>query len=226
MANAVGRSRHGASMARGSARHRPAQRGPRAPRRPDTALTISPPGEHRTLRVGHRKPSPGTAQPPRRRPAQAGRRTDSSVARYTRTLSSGETRGEGKRSSRTDQSAAASPASSANSLAAVSGRILPLHVQQAGRQLVQPAAHRVPVLLDDRQPPLGVQRHNGHRTGMLDDLSYRDTTAGHFHLIDPQRKHPAWVERTTAAHRKVVPGHRDTPARSAGSSTGSRTAAR
>ena len=50
-------------------------------------------------------------------------------------------------------------------------RVLPLDVEQAGRQLPRMGRDRVAVLADEQHPVLVVERQHGDRTGVVDDLA-------------------------------------------------------
>ena len=120
---------------------------------------------------------------------------------------------------------------------AVASRVLPRHVEQPGRQLPQPPAHRVPVLLDHHQPVVVVERDDRDRPGVLDDLPDGDAARRASPPRRPaapspcRRRCPASSPATgkSCRHRatpacSVIPTRRR--ARRAGSSTGSRSAAR
>ena len=121
-----------------------------------------------------RRPDPvdPRGRPPRR--SGVGRSTSvSPLARKTRTASSVNP-GESATSTSTDQRSAARPISSTSSRLRGLERVLPRHVQQAGRQLPAAAATGVAVLVDQHQPVLGVERGDRHRAVVLDHLTLGD----------------------------------------------------
>ena len=68
------------------------------------------------------------------------------------------------------------------------GRILPGFVEQTRGQLPEPVAQGVPVLIDQRQLFLIIDRGDCHRAEVLYDLADDGDTAGHPDLVGAQRE--------------------------------------
>jgi hypothetical protein len=84
-------------------------------------------------------------------------------------------------------------------------RRLALVVEQAGGQLPEMAAQRVPVLVDQRDLPVRVRRDDRDRAVVLDDLALGRAAAGHLHLVDAQRQDLADVQVLAGDRQEVVP---------------------
>src|SRR5699024_3505707 len=83
-------------------------------------------------------------------------------------------------------------------------RLLPVHVAQTGRQLPEAFADRVPVLTQERDPPLLVEGDHGHRVVVPADLPVRGPAARHGDGVHAESHHVAVEDLTTGDGPELV----------------------
>ncbi len=106
-------------------------------------------------------------------------------------IASSQNPGDDMKSTSTSQRSASWCVSSHSSRDAARQRVLAGHVQQPGRQLPEGGARRVPVLVHDQDPVLGVQRQHRDRRRVQDDVADDLLAAGELHGVGDDVPDPA-----------------------------------